>query len=82
MSPTVVECLEHVRQCEWYADRTSDEADRKFLLKSAKQWKKLAVGRTRNQSLCTGCRLQPLQGLLSKAPVLLGWRIHSSTIAA
>jgi hypothetical protein len=43
MSPTVAECLEHVRQCEWYADRTSDEADRKFLLKSAKQWKKLAV---------------------------------------
>ena len=43
MSPTVAECLEHVRQCEWYADLTSDEADRKFLLKSAKRWKKLAV---------------------------------------
>jgi hypothetical protein len=43
MSPTIAECFEHVRQCEWYATRTSDEADRKFLLKSAKQWKKLAA---------------------------------------
>ena len=43
MSPTIAECFEHARQCEWYAARTSDEADRKFLLKSAKQWKKLAA---------------------------------------
>jgi hypothetical protein len=43
MSPTIAECFEHVRQCEWYAARTSDEADRNFLLKSAKQWKKLAT---------------------------------------
>jgi hypothetical protein len=43
MSLTIAECFEHVRQCEWYAARTSDEADRKFLLKSAKQWKKLAA---------------------------------------
>jgi hypothetical protein len=33
MSPTIAECLEHARQCEWYAARTGDEADRKFLLK-------------------------------------------------
>ena len=41
MSPTVAECLEHVRQCEWYAARTSDEADRKFLLgapSSGRSW--------------------------------------------
>ena len=42
MSPTVEECLEHARQCEWYAARTGDEADRKFLLRKAKEWTKLA----------------------------------------
>jgi hypothetical protein len=41
MSPTIAECLEHARQCEWYAARTNDEGDRKFLLRKAKQWTKL-----------------------------------------
>jgi hypothetical protein len=36
------ECLEHARQCEWYAARTNDEADRKFLLRKANHWTKLA----------------------------------------
>ena len=38
MSPTIAECLEHARQCEWYAARTNDEEDRKFLLRKAKHW--------------------------------------------
>jgi hypothetical protein len=42
MSPTIAECLEHARQCEWYAARTNDEGDRKFLLRTARQWTKLA----------------------------------------
>jgi hypothetical protein len=42
MSPTVAECLEHARQCEWYAARTNDERDRKFLLWRAQEWKRLA----------------------------------------
>ena len=42
MSPTVAECLEHAHQCEWYAARTNDEEDRKFLLWRAKEWTKLA----------------------------------------
>ena len=41
MSPTIAECLEHARQCEWYAARTNDEGDRKFLLRKAKQWTEL-----------------------------------------
>ena len=41
MSPTIAECLEHARQCAWYAARTNDEEDRKFLLRKAKQWTKL-----------------------------------------
>jgi len=46
MSPTIAECLEHARQCEWYAARTNDEQDRKFLLRKAKHWTKLAAART------------------------------------
>ena len=42
MSPTIEECLEHARQCEWYAEHTTDEEDRKFLLRMAKHWTKLA----------------------------------------
>ena len=42
MSPATAECLEHARQCEWYAARTNDEEDRKFLLRKAKDWTKLA----------------------------------------
>ena len=43
MLPTITECLEHARQCEWYAARTNDEEDRKFLLRRAKHWTKLAA---------------------------------------
>ena len=43
MSPTIDECLEHARQCEWYAAHTNHEEDRKFLLRMAKHWKKLAA---------------------------------------
>jgi hypothetical protein len=40
--PTIEECLEHARQCEWYAVRTNNEEDRKFLLRKAKDWMTLA----------------------------------------
>ena len=43
MSPTIEEYLEHARQCEWYAARTNDKEDREFLLRKAKEWRKLAV---------------------------------------
>jgi hypothetical protein len=35
------------RQCEWYAAHTNDEKDRKFLLRMAKHWKKLAAEKER-----------------------------------
>ena len=35
--------LKRARQCEWYAARTNDEGDRKFLLRKAKDWTKLAI---------------------------------------
>jgi len=43
MSPTIEECLAHARQCEWYAEHTNDEEERKFLTRMAKHWKKLAA---------------------------------------
>ena len=43
MSPTIADRLENARQCEWYAARTEDDADRKFLLRKAKDWTKLAI---------------------------------------
>ena len=43
MSPATAECLKHARQCEWYAVRTGYEKDREFLLRKAKDWRKLAV---------------------------------------
>ena len=43
MLPTIAECLEHARQCEWYAARTNDEQDRKFGHSEAKDWTKLAT---------------------------------------
>jgi hypothetical protein len=42
MSPTVAECLEHAHYCEWYAARTNDEGDRKFVLRKAMVWRMLA----------------------------------------
>jgi hypothetical protein len=42
MSLTIAECLEHARQCEWYAAHTNDEEDHNFLLRMAKHWTKLA----------------------------------------
>jgi hypothetical protein len=47
MSPTIEECLDHARQCEWYAAHTNHEEDRKFLLRMAKHWKKLAAEKER-----------------------------------
>ena len=42
MLSTIAEYLENARQCEWYAERATDQEDRKFLLRKAKDWTKLA----------------------------------------
>ena len=55
MSPTVTECLEHARQCEWYAARTNNEADSKFLLWRDEQWMK----RAREKELETRASARP-----------------------
>jgi hypothetical protein len=53
MSPTIADFLEHARQCEWYAARTNDEADRKFLLWRAQELKKRAEEMDREASART-----------------------------
>ena len=42
MTHTMTECLEHARECEWYAAHTGNEEDRLFLLRKAKEWAKQA----------------------------------------
>ena len=39
---SITECLEHARECEWYAAHTGNEEDRKFRLRKAKDWTKQA----------------------------------------
>ena len=43
MSATIAECAENARQCKWYASRTNDPDERKFLLRMAKCWRELAA---------------------------------------
>jgi hypothetical protein len=47
------DCLEHARQCEWYAARTNNEADRKFLLWRAQELKERAEEMQREVSART-----------------------------
>jgi hypothetical protein len=42
MSHTIEDCLENARRCERDAAQTGEE-DRKFLLRKAKDWTKLAI---------------------------------------
>lgn len=42
MSDTIAECLDRARQCERDAALTNDEESRNFLLRTAKDWMKLA----------------------------------------
>ena len=56
--PTIEECLEHARQCEWYAVRTNNEEDRKFLVRKAKSWMTLAKEKELEiRALCADGRL-------------------------
>ena len=58
MSPTIAECLERACECEWYAAHTNDEEDRKFLLRMAKHWTKLACEEGVGSSgFCAGGRI-------------------------
>jgi len=38
MTATIAECTENARQCKWYAAKTKNAEERKFLLRMAKRW--------------------------------------------
>ena len=51
---TIAECAENARQCEWYASKAKSAEERKFLLRMAKHWKKLAAEKEREVLTAVG----------------------------
>jgi hypothetical protein len=47
MTATITECAENARQCKWYASKTNNAEERKFLLRMAKRWSELAAEKER-----------------------------------
>ena len=47
MNKTIVECVENARQCAWYASKTKNEAEQKFLILLAERWIELAAEKER-----------------------------------
>jgi hypothetical protein len=47
MAATIAECAENARQCKWYASKTKNADERKFLLRMAKCWTELAAEKER-----------------------------------
>jgi hypothetical protein len=43
VSPTIAQCSEQARYCEWYASHANDEGDRKYLLRKARDWRRLGA---------------------------------------
>jgi hypothetical protein len=44
---TIAECAENARQSKWFASKTKNEEERKFLLHMAKRWTELAAEKER-----------------------------------
>ena len=47
MTLTIADCIANARRCEWYASKTINAEERKFLLRMAKHWTKLAADKER-----------------------------------
>jgi hypothetical protein len=43
MIATIAECAENARQCRWYALKTKDAEERRFLLRMARRWREIAA---------------------------------------
>jgi len=59
MSKTIVECVDNARQCAWYASKTKNEAEQKFLILLAERWIELAAEKNVNCEILQG-RLRSL----------------------
>jgi hypothetical protein len=55
MSPTIAECLDHVRKCELCAAKTNDEQDRQLPSWSAEVWQSPARRRFGSLLLGSAC---------------------------
>jgi hypothetical protein len=47
MTATIAECRENARQSKWYASKTKNAEERKFLLRMARSWGELAAEKER-----------------------------------
>jgi hypothetical protein len=47
MTATLAECRENARECKWYAAKTKNADERKFLLRMARRWRELAAEKER-----------------------------------
>jgi hypothetical protein len=54
MSVTIAECAENARLCRWYASKTNNADERRFLLRMAKRWTALAVEKEREMRNAVG----------------------------
>ena len=61
MTAVIAECAENARQCKWYASKTNNAEERKFLLRVAKRWSELAA---ENDAKCLWLHGRPRSGLL------------------
>jgi hypothetical protein len=42
MNRTIGECVDNARHCAWYASKTKNKAEQKFLIRLAERWTELA----------------------------------------
>ena len=54
MTATIAECRENAGQCKWYASKTKNAEERKFLLRMARSWVELAAEKNAKCSVLQG----------------------------
>jgi hypothetical protein len=47
MNKNIAECVDNARQCAWYASKTKNEAEQKFLILLSERWIELAAEKER-----------------------------------
>ena len=57
MSPTIEDCLANARRCEQDAAQTKDQAERKRLLREARDWNRLAAKKGLDVTWAAGKKL-------------------------
>ena len=60
MNKNIAECVDNARQCAWYASKTKNEAEQKFLFFLAERWIELAAEKERELRDTTRSAAQPL----------------------